>query len=975
MTNLVINNLYAGFRVTRIAAINELQVTAYELQHEVSGAKLLFLATEDDNKVFTIGFRTPSRDDTGVAHITEHSVLCGSRKYPLKEPFVELVKGSLNTFLNAMTYTDKTVYPVASRNDKDFQNLMDVYLDAVFYPLIAQNKYTLKQEGWHYEVDAQTNALSYNGVVYNEMKGVYSSADAIEEHLCCEALFPDSPYRFESGGYPSSIPTLTQEMFVEFHQKYYAPENSYIYLYGNMDIEATLQYLDKEYLQYFPASGKLKIEIQEQAPFEFTKEVNGTYPLSSGESTEAKTYLSLNIVTGNSKDIKTSAALKLLESVLLEGNDSPLRLALIEAGVGTDISGSFASSQLQPVFSIHASGSDKSKKEKFVQTIYHTLQDISRKGLDKQLLEASLNAMEFKLREADFGVYPKGLIYGLSVYETWLYGVDPIDALQLDELLKWLRSKLSTRYFEGLIENYLLDNSHKALIVLEPEPGLEEKNQAQEQEKLLELGSKVTAEEIQNYALEADKLHELQAAADSTEALATIPVLNRNDIRKDNESIPTEILSQGSRSTIYVPQFTNKIAYLNWYYDMSGVSGSDLPYMFLFSDVLGKMNTRDFTYQDLSTFTNMYTGGISFQIVTYMLQDDVNKYSIRFNVGGKVLEEKLDKLFKIMENVALTTDFTNKQRLREIIVETKTDWDNQFFARGLTVASSRLASYFAPASRIAEQDQLSYYQFLQKLTSNLETELPKVITKLQELQKVFFHKGKQLFAYSCSEEFRGQLCRQQEEFTAKLSDSPYAGKPVVPLAAPSTNEGITTAGKVQYVTAGGNFKDHGYQYTGAMKVLETILRYGYLWTKIRVQGGAYGANAQFDRAGVTLFTSYRDPKLVETLQAYQTLPVYLQQFEASEREMTKYVIGTISGIDIPLTNAMRLSKAALMEIKGLEESALQKSREEILNVTADDIRALAPVVEAIINDNYLCVVGGAASIENNKQLFKSVVKS
>ena len=506
---LELNKVYSGFLVKEVTDVPDVKARAYLLEHAFSGAKLLYLQTEDDNKVFTIGFRTPSKDNTGVAHIMEHSVLCGSRKYHLKEPFVELVKGSMNTFLNAMTYSDKTVYPVASRNAKDFQNLMDVYLDAVFYPLIHENPYTLFQEGWHYEIAKPDGPLSYNGVVYNEMKGVYSSADAVEENECYKALFPNSPYGFESGGLPAAIPELTLEGFRKFHNTYYRPENAYIYLYGDMNIEKTLAYMDKEYLQAFPKTGALNISIPMQASFERTAEVDATYPIGPGEKIENKSYLSLNIVTGKATDQRTTTALRLLCTVLLDGNSAPLRLALLEAGIGSDISGDFAASQLQPVFSIKAGGANPGNKDKFISVIYKTLQDITIKGLDKELVESHLNAMEFKLREADFGIYPKGLIYGLNCLESWLYGGNPIDSLQVNDLLKFLREKLQTRYFESLIENYLLDNTHKVLLTLRPEPGKEEQQHIEELEKMAVLKDSMSAEEISLHIKQAKKLHVL----------------------------------------------------------------------------------------------------------------------------------------------------------------------------------------------------------------------------------------------------------------------------------------------------------------------------------------------------------------------------------------------------------------------------------------------------------------------------------
>ena len=822
----------------------------------------------------------------------------------------------MNTFLNAMTYPDKTMYPVASRNAKDFQNLMDVYLDAVFYPLIYENPYTLRQEGWHYNIEAPTDALSYNGVVYNEMKGVFSSADALLDYEAMKALFPDTPYSFESGGHPDAIPELTQEAFEHFHTTYYSPENSFIYLYGDMEIETTLQYLNDEYLSGFKRTGAVNSEIPLQNAFARTQEVLGTYPVGADEATEDKTYHELHIVTGDARDVKTSMALRVLESVLLEGNSAPLRLALLQSGVAKDISGSYAGSYRQPIFSIKAAGSKPEQRDKFISIIYHTLQQLTINGIDKELLEAHLNYLEFKLREADFGAYPKGLIYGISVMDSWLYDGDPLAGLRYTEALQQLREGIKTRYYEQLIENYLLDNTHKVIVTLNPEQGKEER----EQEVL------------------AEKMAALKA-------------------------------SMGTNDILYVPAFTNKIAYLNWYFDLTGIDKDLLPYCYLLSDVLGKFNTDKYTYQELATASNKYTGGVSFQMHAYSAADDANDYTIKFTVQAKALTANLDKLFDILQAVALGSKIDDAKRLQEILDEVKTDWDSSFFSRGQTVACTRLASYFSTAARVNEQDQFSYYEFLKELSADFAGRAEDTLAKLRHLLGIFFESSKYLLAYSCEESERMVVLEQALNFAALLPQSAVAGKTPQFLEAPGENEGIMTPGKVQYVAAGGDFHKFGYQFHGAMKVLETILRYEYLWTKIRVQGGAYGATARFDRNGTMFFASYRDPKLKESLQAYYDMPSWLEKLELSERELTKYIIGTISGLDTPLTNSMRLEQAGVYHLKQVDTAMRQQMRSEIIDLTNADLQKLAPLIRDTLSEKYLCVVGSSQSIEANKNIF------
>ncbi len=969
---LAVNKIYSGFIVKHAEYVDEIKSDAYLMEHEKSGARLLYLSNTDDNKVFSISFRTPPYDDTGVPHILEHSSLCGSRKYHLKEPFVELVKGSMNTFLNAMTYPDKTMYPVASRNDKDFKNLMDVYLDAVFYPLIYENPYTLMQEGWHYEIDSKEGELAYNGVVYSEMKGVYSSADAIAENKVMRALFPDSPYRFESGGYPEAIPQLTQEAFENFHRTYYSPENSFIYLYGDMDIEETLAYLDGEYLSAFTKNGSVNSEIPLQQPFAKTKEVQAHYPVGADEDLTAKTYHELDIVCGDACDAKTSLALRLLETVLLEGNSAPLRLALLESGICADAYGQYTGSLRQPVFTVKVSGSEADKRDEFLSIVYRTLQKLTMEGIDKELLEACLNMLEFKLREADFGAYPKGLIYGIGVMDTWLYDGDPLAGLRYNKMLEELREGIKTNYYEQLIENYLLDNTHKVLLTLMPEKGMEEAEQAELAAKMQQIKDGMSEEELESYINHCRILHERQAAPDSAEALASIPLLERSDIRRESEKLDGELTKEGNNEFLYVPAFTNKIAYLNWYFDMSGIDGALLPYCYLLSDMLGKVDAGQYTYQQLSTLGTKYTGGVAFQVHAYSAAESVNDYTVKFTVTAKALVHNLPHLFEILHAIALESRLDSAKRLREVLAEVKSDWSSNFFSRGQTVACARLNSYYSPAARVNEQDYYSYYEFIKDLTEHFDERAEETLAKLRSLLGVFFENSKYLLAYSCEEEDRAQVLAMAKDFAAALPQSDVAGAEVKPLAAPGLDEGIMTPGKVQYVTAGGDFRKYGHKFTGAMKVLETVLRYEYLWTKIRIQGGAYGASAVFDRNGSMYFASYRDPKLAESLEAYRGLPEWLENLDLPERELTKYIIGTISAADVPLTNSMRLSQTALAHIKGIPQEMRQQTRDEILNLVNDDLRKLGQVVRDTLSDNYLCVVGGSGSIEANKELFKSV---
>lgn len=961
------NDVYSGFIVKDTGYVEEVDSNVYVLQHEKSGARLLYLANSDDNKVFSISFRTPPNDDTGLPHILEHSVLCGSRKYPLKEPFVELVKGSLNTFLNAMTFSDKTMYPVASRNDKDFRNLMDVYLDAVFYPKIYENKYILQQEGWHYELLSEDSPLEYKGVVYNEMKGVFSSPDSTLEYETMQALFPDTTYGFESGGFPEAIPQLTQEQFESFHKEYYHPANSYIFLYGDLDIEDTLAFIDKEYLGNF-AKIAVNSTIDNQNPLLRTSDVKAYYPLASEESTQDKTFLSWNVVIGDSLKVEQNFAFQLLEHYLLETSAAPLKKALIKAGVAKEISGSFSNSMKQPLFTIRASGAEPENKEKFVSVIYNTLQEITMQGIDKELLTASLNRMEFHLREADFGSYPKGLVYAIQAMDSWLYDGEPTLYLRYNDVLKNLRAKIDERYYEGLIENYLLDNTHRAVVTLVPKQGLQEEKEKQLSEKLAKIKESFTVEELKECVENTATLLELQTRLDDPETLAKIPLLERKDIKEQAEKVSYKLEAKENIEYLYLNKFTNKIAYVNVCFDAKKIPEELVLYAYLLKDLLGKIDTKNYTYAELSKKINMDTGGIGLSLRNYSSTVNADLYQPKFILSGKALVRNVSQLCDLMGEI-VNSLYEDTDRLQELIEETKATWDTEFFARGQNVVIARLLSYYSAAGKYSEQGLLSYYRFLAKL---IKTDLQEIKEKLIQTAKVVFAKDNLLVTYCCDDEDKNVVQKEVEKIFNLLPSGVGVEQKYV-FTQDVKNEGIITSAQVQYVGAGGNFRKSGFQYTGNMKVLENIMRYDYLWNRIRVKGGAYGANAKFDYNGNTLFTSYRDPNLADTLAVFKEIPEYLQEFAPGEREMTKYVIGTISQLDRPLTPSLQLEQATEYYLRSITNEMIQQERNDVIASNVEEIKKLAEPIKALLADGYICVLGGEGKIKADKDVFSSIV--
>lgn len=959
-----------GFQVDRAVYVKELDSQAYEMRHVQSGARLLYIQNEDDNKVFSISFRTTPTDSTGVPHICEHSTLCGSRKFPLKEPFVELVKGSLNTFLNAMTFPDKTMYPVASRNAIDFKNLMDVYLDAVFFPNMLKDKEVLMQEGWHYEMASADSPLTYSGVVYNEMKGVFSSPDAQLERHVMDNLFPDTTYGVESGGDPDCIPQLTQEAFAAFHAKYYHPANSYIFLYGDMDIDSTLAFINDEYLSHFHVE-PIDSAIARQIP---TGSVIKSYPygIANDEKTAHKTLHSLTYVVDDAIDTTLGLAFKVLTYVLLQSPAAPLKKALVDAGVGKDISGDFQDGLLQPLWSIAVNGSDPEEQEKILPVVRQVLEDMVAHGIDKTMLEGALNRVEFTLREADFAGRPKGLIYGIRCMDTWLYDKDPLEPLRYEDALKTLRAGMKNGYYEHILQKYILDNPYFALVSLVPQPGLTEEHDKAMAEKLAAYKATLSAADIEQIMAATQALKKRQAAPDSPEALLTIPTLSRSDLEQKAESIVMHEEDAAGIHICHVPDFTNSITYLNAYFDLHGMTAEDIPYVYLLSDLLGDLDTKEHSYMEIASLIDLHTGGIDSTVSAFSDRTDNKKYMPVFKLKTKVLSQNLDKAISLLKEISLDTVFTNTDRLVELIEETKAGWDMDAFRRGHTIVMHRVLSYVSPVEAFCDAGELSYYEFISRIAAQIRENSAAVAARLEQTMKKIFTRAAMTLEITSDEDDKNNAVSLLPAWTQALP----AGEKQTSLcqfALTQKNEGIMTSGKVQYVAKGGNFRDHGYAYTGSLMVLDTILQYGYLWTKIRVQGGAYGAFTRFYDNGDMVLCSYRDPNLGHSIDAYNALADYLDDFNVSDREMTKYVIGTLSRIDIPLTPSLRGDKAMNRYFTGTTQEAAQARRDQLLQTTAADIRALAPLIRAVMKDNNVCVMGNEAKIRQEANWFGQLI--
>lgn len=971
MTNDILKQIPQTYDIKESGYVEEMHADVVRLEHKKTRARVLLVCNDDTNKVFNIAFRTPVYNSCGVPHIIEHTVLCGSREFPSKDPFVELVKGSLNTFLNAMTYPDKTMYPVASYNDKDFQNLMHVYLDAVFYPNIYKTKRIFEQEGWHYELKSPEDALTINGVVYNEMKGAFSSPDDVLNDEITKALFPDTTYSYVSGGDPDDIPNLTYEEYLDFHRTYYHPSNSYIYLYGDFDVREKLTFLDEAYLSDFEYK-KVDSEITRQAAFEKPVRCEKTYAVSSDSDTEDKTWFSYNVMAGDCLDSEKTIAFKMLDYVLLNAPGAILKKALLDQEIGKDVFGSYDVDICQPYLSIVAKDADPAKEKAFMDTIRQTLQKIVDEGISKRSLEGALNNIEFKFREADYGRYPKGLMYGLTMFDSWLYQDDaPLTHVKLFDTFKSLREKIKTDYFERLIDSYILNNPHAALVVLHPSKGLAAAKDEALAAKLSDLKAGLTAEEIEGLVRETQALIDFQEAPSTEEELEKIPMISTRDITKEAFKSKNEMVSAYGMPLLWHDIETNGIHYFKAMFKADDLSNELLPYVGLLNAVLGCMDTKHFAYNDLTDEINMHTGGISTGFKIYYISDSED-YKAWFSFSGKALGEKSEQLCRLMQEVIFCTDFSDKKRLGEIISQTRSRCSMALNAAGHSAAVLRAFSYIDPVSVMRDLTSgIGFYDFIADLDDHFDEKADETIRILEMLCRHLFKKENAFFDFTAAKNEIERILPQIKTFEPYYFTEDFA--PLKFRFEPERkNEAFITSGMVQFNAAVGNFKHKGFNYHGALPILRQLMDYEYLWQNIRVKGGAYGCMADFGDNGMSYFVTYRDPNLKESYDIFKAAGEYLRHFDCSDRDMEKYIIGTIGSIDTPLTPADQGERSLFCYMSQTPDSLIQMRRDELLNANAATIRGFADLVDAFVGENYICVVGSENKIKANEALFVKV---
>ncbi len=950
----------------------ELNSTLYHIVHKKTQAKIAAIINEDDNKVFCVSFRTPANDSTGVPHILEHSVLCGSKNFPAKDPFMELAKGSLNTFLNAMTYPDKTMYPVASCNDVDFHNLMHVYLDAVFYPNIYKEEKIFMQEGWHYELADLESPLTINGVVYNEMKGAFSNADEVFAREIINSLYPDNTYGIESGGDPEVIPNLSYQQFVDFHKTLYHPSNSYIYLYGQLDLWDKLLFIHEEYLKDFDyLEMDTKIAIQEA----FSKDLylEREYSILEGEEEKDNSYLSYNVVTKDILDVERCIAFDILNYSLCSSPGAPIKMALQEAGIGKDVYSEYGDYLLQPYFSIVAKGSAQHQKEEFVTVIQNTLADIVKNKCNEKSLRAAINYFEFKYREADYGRFPKGLMYCLQMFKSWLYEDKNIFRhLECNQIFESLREKIGTSYYEDLIQEEILRNTHKLVLTMNPKVGLTEAKVKELEEQLELKKQSFTQEELEAIIESNKRLEEYQEAPSTKEEVEAIPILNREDLKREALVFINEKEEVAGVDVLTHPTYTNDIAYIRFVFDTKDIREDLFPYITFLKSILGLLDTENYSYGDLVDEIYLETGGIETVTNIYTQASDFNQAKVSLEFKAKTMYSNIEHAVTLIQEMMYHTKFRNKKRLLEIISESKARMQAQLVSAGDAVASMRALSYFSRTSALSEtMNGLENYRWLDTLEKDFDQRYPEVVEKLEELCIALFRKENLLVDITACNHGIEKVKEYLPEFVENLHTASYEKGQFEPKVE-IKNEGFQTAGQVQFVCRAGNFYDKGLEYTGVLKVLRVIMSYEYLWTQIRVKGGAYGCKCAFGKSGDSYFVSYRDPNLEQSVEVYEKAAEAVRNFNADERTMTQYVIGAISSMDTPLNPSAFGLYGLSMYMTGQSYEEVQRERDEVLDCAVENIQDAAKYIEAFMADDIVCVVGNAEKIQAAKDMFHAV---
>lgn len=948
--------------------IDEVASNCKVYTHIKTGARVLTLENNDDNKAFGIGFRTPPERGNGVCHIVEHCVLSGSRKFKTKEPFMDLIKSSLQTFLNAMTFPDKTIYPVSSRNEKDFYNLMDVYLDAVFHPAIYEEEKIFLQEGWHYELKDKEDDLKYNGVVYNEMKGVYSASENLVSDAMVFALHEDSSYGVDSGGDPKLIPSLSYKEFKDYHKKYYHPSNSYIYLYGNQNMEEALDFIDKNYLQDFDEA-EINSEIILNDEIKKTKDVEITFSASKEEMKDKIDYLSKGWTLGYA-DSKMDVFMRdFLAELLIDAQGGPLKKAIFDAGLAEDVYAE-TSSSLPLDLSIVLKNTEADKKDEFLKLLRESLEKLVEEGIDKDLLEATLNKFEFIFREG--GGTQKAIIYYIRALNSWLYDQSPLDALYYNDVLSEVKEKLNDGFVENYIKEKLLVNEYSVNLVARPELNKNHREEEELKKELQELKAKMSDEEIQEIVKKSRDLEEYQNQEDSQENKDTIPSLELSDIDDKVTEYPVEEDKLGDVVYLKTHQETNGIVYTTLSHDISFIEKEEMETMSLILSLIGLIDTKNYTYEELNNEIYKATGGISFNPSVYVDAKDKEKYVLRMNIKMKSTADKLGRGLEIIDEIMNNSLLDSKKRIKELLNILKSRIESTMLQNGHQFIISILKSYY---SRVADIQShiggLNYYDFMRDLVENFEEKWEDFEKESEKIYEKLFVRDNLIISTAGNLEDLNKIKPELEKYIKSLEV-----KNIVPadyeFERNNKNEGLYTTSNVVYVSKGYNLEDLGLKYRGDLTVLANILNSSYLHNEIRAKGGAYGGGITIGRSGDMATYSYRDPNLKNTVKVYDSIGSFVENVRMSDEDLKNFIIGSMNSFD-PLLSPEQVGDINLSRfITGLKVEDLEKSKKEALETNLEKLNSYGKIFDEAMKKNYLTAFGSENIIRDGEDLFKEI---
>ncbi len=973
-----------GFNVEKREKVEELDACAYVLRHAASGARLLYLACDDENKAFAIAFKTPPADSTGVFHILEHSVLCGSKRFPVKEPFVDLIKSSMQTFLNAMTYADKTVYPVATTNEQDLYNLMDVYMDAVLNPAIYTKKTIFEQEGWHYELDrddaGEPVRLRHNGVVFNEMKGALSDPMSVLDDRVCAELFPGTAYACESGGDPRRIPELTYEQFLNTHARHYNLANSYITLYGDLDIERALVHLDEEFLSR-PYAAAERIEAARAAgateaelapnPLCEAAPTACEHAVEKMQTTPENAMVGLGYVLGSALDRKRTIAADILFEALLGSNEAPLKKAILAAGIGGNVTNYTAAESLQPYELIMLQNANEGAADSLRQIVEDECRKLVNEGIPRERLEAIISSNEYDLRQRDYGV-ADGVAIACDALSCWLYDDDAATlALKYGPVYEELRGELEGSYFEDLLRELVLESDHFALVELVPtEDAAAEEGEASEEDGLAAKLAEMTPAELATIDEECALLRAAQEADDTPEAKATLPRLRVSDI---GDARPEEPLVVDTRMPIPCMRHnipTNRLAYALTYFDLSCVELSEIPYVTLLCRLLKQLPTREHTADELDSLIAGKLGFLSFSTEVMSQPDpaDAHAYLV---VSAGALTEKLDALASIPREVWSSTVFADTERMRDVLTQIRIGREQGFINAGHSATLARSLSYTSPAAALNDAfGGVEFYRFVRDLLDHFDERAEELCTKLADLSGRIFSSTGAIASFTGSDadyerywELAGDLG------LAERTDTEHALTLPTPVL---KREAFVIPSDICFAARGCDPRSLGIETDGAWSVAANALSYDYLWNEIRVKGGAYGCGFRASGKRTAAFYTYRDPAVDPSQERIARAGAWLSEFEPSREAFEGFIVSCVSGVDAPVKPFALTKRRNTAHLTGQDPDQRAKMRAEMLACTPERLRELGGEVSRIAAEAPLCVFGGREILEASTEGFEVI---